>query len=156
MQEASALGQSLPTFAVPLRIVEGLGVGKMGNQATVLLVDDEPFLLTAVSSLLRSAGYVVHTCEQWVGVASAVRKVVPDLILLDYNMPSLRGDDICCALKNNADNGRMKIYLYSSEPEADLKRIASRCGADGYICKDLGYQELVSRITSVMTSPMTA
>lgn len=128
----------------------------MADQATVLLVDDEPFLLSAVSALLRGAGYEVHTCEQWVGVASTVRRVEPDLILLDYNMPSLRGDDICCALKNSAENGRTKILLYSSEPEADLKVIASRCGADGYIRKDLGYQELVGRISSIVGSTPAA
>ncbi len=119
-------------------------------------MDDEPFLLSAVGALLRGAGFDVHTCEQWVGVASMVRRVRPELILLDYNMPSLRGDDICRALKASADDGGMKVLLFSSEPEGDLMRIAQRCGADGYICKDVSYPELVSRVTNEVTTKAVA
>jgi DNA-binding response OmpR family regulator len=120
------------------------------NCTKVLIVDDEPFLLNAVSSLLRGAGYDVETCEQWVGVAAAVRTFQPDLVLLDYNMPSLRGDDICRALKRNSQEQDTLVVLFSSEPEEDLRHIAEKCGADGFICKHVPSSELVVRISSVM------
>lgn len=123
----------------------------MPVETTVLIVDDEPFLLSAVSTLLRRAGFGVHTCEQWVGVASAVRRVHPDVVLLDYNMPSLRGDDICRALKHNEDH-EMKVLLFSSEPESDLQQIASSCGADGYVCKDVPASDLIGRIMTEMSA----
>jgi CheY-like chemotaxis protein len=102
----------------------------------VLLVDDEPFILTAVGGVLRNGGFDVLTCEMWAGVANMVRTERPDLVLLDYNMPSLKGDNICIILKRNIQDAAMKIVLFSSEADHDLARIADQCGADGYIRKN--------------------
>lgn len=116
----------------------------------ILLVDDEPFILSATAQLLRSAGYQVHTCEQWAGVATAVRTEEPDVVLLDYNMPSLKGDDLCAILKRNPINPDMKIIIFSSEPESDLVQIVSRCGADGFIKKNVPGHLLLQRIESAV------
>jgi len=115
----------------------------------ILLVDDEPFILSATAQLLRNAGYEVHTCEQWVGVAGVVRDHEPDLILLDYNMPSLKGDDLCTILKRNVINPDMKIVIFSSEPEDFLIETVKRCGADGYIKKNVAGHLLLNRVNEV-------
>jgi len=117
-----------------------------GKSYKILLVDDEPFILSATASLLRSAGHVVHACEQWAGVATTVRNEEPDLILMDYNMPSLKGDDLCRILKRNVINEDMKIVIFSSEPEDDLRDIVARCGADGYIKKNVAGHILLQNI----------
>lgn len=115
----------------------------------ILLVDDESFILNATASMLRSAGHEVHVCEQWACVASTVRTHQPDLVLLDYNMPALTGDKICQILKRNVMNDRMRVVLYSAEPESDLIRITTECGADGYIRKNVPARELLERITQL-------
>lgn len=120
------------------------------SKKTILLVDDEPFILSATAKLLRGAGYDVHTCEQWAGVAATVRAEEPDLVLLDYNMPTLRGDDLCTILKRNAISPGMRIVIFSSEPESDLVEIVARCGADGYIRKNVPGHLLLERIESVV------
>lgn len=108
----------------------------VGQLETILMVDDDPFILTATAQLLRSSGYDVQTCEQWMGVASVVRESEPDIILMDYNMPGLKGDELCRILKRNAVGSDMRIVIFSSEPESDLKRIVDESGADGYIRKN--------------------
>lgn len=113
------------------------------SRPKVLLVDDEPFILTAVGGVLRSGGFDVLTCEMWAGVANMVRTECPDIVLLDYNMPSLKGDNICVILKRNIHDAAMKVVLFSSEAEGELKRIAERCGADGYIKKNTPGPELL-------------
>lgn len=118
---------------------------------TILLVDDEPFILSATAQLLRSAGHTVHTCEQWTGVASTVRTETPDLVLLDYNMPTLKGDDLCAILKRNVTNSTMKVMLFSSEPEEFLVTTAKQCGADGYIKKNVAGHVLLGAITEALT-----
>ncbi len=117
---------------------------------TILLVDDEPFILSATASLLRSAGHTVHTCEQWAGVANTVRSEEPDLVLMDYNMPSLKGDDLCKILKRNVINSDMKIVIFSSEPESDLVGIVARCGADGYIKKNVAGHILLQNVNDLL------
>lgn len=116
------------------------------RQRTILIVDDEPFILSATAALLRDAGHEVHTCAQWTGVAASVRASKPDLVLLDYNMPSIKGDDLCAILKRNMPGNDMRIFIFSAEPESDLIEIARRCKADGYIRKNVAGHDLVKRI----------
>lgn len=113
---------------------------------TILIVDDEPFILSATAALLRDAGHEVHTCAQWTGVAASVRAANPDLVLLDYNMPSIKGDDLCAILKRNMSGSEMRIFIFSAEPESDLVEIVDRCGADGYICKNVRGLDLLNAI----------
>lgn len=118
----------------------------------ILLVDDEPFILTAVAQLLRGAGHSVLVCEQWAGVASLVRHQEPDLILLDYNMPVLKGGELCAILKRSAVNPRMRIVLFSSEPEEFLQGVVEACGADGYIRKGVAGPVLLAEIRNALLS----
>lgn len=120
------------------------------QSSRILLVDDEPFIMEATATLLRNAGHTVWTCGQWAGVASMIRSEQPELILMDYNMPSLKGDDLCQILKRNNVGTGMKIVLFSSESELDLIEIAGRCGADGYIKKDVPTAILLQRINTVL------
>ncbi len=122
------------------------------TRSKVLLVDDEPFILTAVSAVLRGGGFDVLTCDMWAGVANMVRSENPDLLLLDYNMPSLKGDNICMILKRNIPDSDMKIVLFSSEADRDLARIAEQCGADGYIRKNTPGPELLRIVGDYVAS----
>jgi len=128
----------------------------MQRQATILMVDDEPFILSATAQFLRSSGYDVHTCDQWMGVAPVVRNTSPDLILMDYNMPGIKGDEMCKILKRNAGDGELRIVIFSSEPENDLVHIVDRCGADGYIRKNLPGHALLEMLEEHLTGAAVA
>lgn len=118
---------------------------------TVLIVDDEPSILSMVSTVLGNAGFVTRTCHMWPGVANMMRAAEPDLVLLDYNMPGVNGSDLCRILKRNSCGGDVKIVLYSAEDESDLVRIVSECGADGYIRKNTPPQQLVARVRGAIS-----
>lgn len=113
---------------------------------TVLIVDDEPMILAAVSGVLAGAGFDTHTCHMWPGVANSVRSASPDVVLLDYNMPGVNGSEICRILKRNSVDRDMKIILFSAEDEGDLRRIVAECGADGYIKKNTPPPALVDSV----------
>jgi len=130
--------------------------GTNSHHYTILLVDDEPFILSATAQLLRNAGHVVHTCEQWMGVATTVRAEEPDLVLLDYNMPTLKGDDLCSILKRNLSNSHMKVVLFSSEPEEFLAATVTQCGADGYIKKNVAGHVLLGAIDETLSQAHVA
>lgn len=120
---------------------------------TILLVDDEPFILAAISAMLRGAGHKVYTCGQWAEVTASVGANNPDVLLLDYNMPTLKGDDLCSILKRNSVNPDMKILLFSSEPEELLRKISGSCGADGFVKKDVPRAVLLQKIEQVLAKP---
>lgn len=107
----------------------------MGTGGRILVIDDEPFLLEAAARVLRAAGHEVHTCEQWAGAAHVIMTTRPDVILLDYNMPALTGDNVCAILKRTMADLVPLVFIHSSEPEDELVQIVARCGADGYIRK---------------------
>jgi CheY-like chemotaxis protein len=119
----------------------------MEQPRTILMVDDEPFILSATAQFLRSSGYEVHTCDQWMGVATIVRNSNPDLILMDYNMPGIKGDEMCRILKRNAPKDGLRIVIFSSEPESDLITIVGHCGADGFIPKNTPGHLLLQTLT---------
>ena len=125
----------------------------MAAALRVLIVDDEPFIAHAVSATLESDGIEVGMCADWTAVATTVRVTDPDLILMDYNMPGLKGDELCRILKRNAVDSHMKIIIFSSEPESDLIGITAQCGADGFLPKNTPVPELVARIRGFVDSP---
>ena len=110
------------------------------------MVDDEPFMAHAVATVLELDGFEVTLCQEWTGVAGLVRTENPDLILLDYDMPVVKGDSICEILKRHGAGERMRIVLFSAEPPLELARIAHECGADGFIPKNTPPAELVSAV----------
>jgi len=107
----------------------------MGTRGHILIIDDEPFWLESAARVLRAAGYEVHACDQWAHAAHLIMTTRPDIILLDYNMPALNGDNVCTILKRTMADLVPLVFIHSSEPEADLVQIVARCGADGYIRK---------------------
>jgi len=123
----------------------------MGTGGCILIIDDEPFMLDAAARVLRTAGHEVHTCEHWAEAAHVIRTTRPHIILLDYNMPALNGDNVCSILKRTAADVIPPVFIHSSEPEGELARIVARCGADGYIRKSSA-DELTRRVEAVLES----
>lgn len=118
----------------------------MERSIRILLVDDEPFITTAVSRLLQSAGFDVTTCNDWTAVAPALHAVEHDLVLMDYNMPGVKGDEMCRILKRNSHQSELRIAIFSSAPTSELAILAQDCGANGFIPKNAPAQEIVARV----------
>lgn len=116
------------------------------NAQTILLIDDESVVMNSTAGLLRSAGFSVYTCDFWPDVLRTIKDVEPSLILLDYNMPGLKGDEICSVLKRNFGRLGIKILIYSSEDESMLENVVSQCGADGYLSKTRGRAHVINGV----------
>ena len=101
----------------------------------ILVVDDDERHLITAKELLEDAGYEVITHHNWFGSTNAIKKLQPDLVLLDINMPALPGDELSLILRSNSKIKDVPIIFYSSNDEDSLRKTASEFGADGYICK---------------------
>lgn len=144
--------QKLLTKLLNYGIIPRASRKKWMNSKTIVIIDDEPFILSATSKLLQNHGYIVYTCELWAKAASLIRRVSPALVLLDHNMPSIKGDALCKILKDSSLNAGMKIVLFSAEEEALLKELSKECGADGYLMKGIPPAELVKEIEKFLLS----
>lgn len=118
----------------------------MSSPRKVLIVDDEPNIVTALEFLLRRSGYDVQLATNGAEALQQVDAYRPDLVLLDVMMPVKSGYEVCQTLRERPDLAHMKIVMLSAKgSEAEVNKGLS-LGADLYITKPFSTQELVSTI----------
>lgn len=115
----------------------------------ILVFDDSPLVLAVTQSALEREGFTVATAEDLTTFESQRESLVPDLILVDVQMPEAFGDDVASTLRG-ARGVRIPILLVSSLDETELARRASEAEIDGWVSKRLGVEELVRRVKKVL------
>src|SRR5260370_29351705 len=117
------------------------------NEATILVVDDEPQLRRVIKATLTDLGYTVIDAKSGEDALERLRGQQPDLILLDLNMPGIGGLETCRAIRSNSDIPVIILSVRNSEHD---KVEALDAGADDYVTKPFGIQELLARIRAAM------
>ena len=115
--------------------------------AKILVVDDEPQIRRMMRATLTSSGYQVdeaHTGEQ---ALEKFREFLPDLVLLDLNMPGMGGLEACRAMRVGSDVPIVILTVRNAEKE---KVEALDAGADDYVTKPFSMQELLARIRAAL------
>jgi two-component system KDP operon response regulator KdpE len=111
--------------------------------ARILIVDDEPNIIGTVAPLLRARGYDPLTAMTGRAALEAVERDTPDLIVLDLGLPDIDGVDVCVAIRQTS--GVPILVLSARGAEGDKVR-ALDAGADDYVTKPFGTEELLARI----------
>jgi len=111
--------------------------------ARVLLVDDEPNIIGTVGPLLRAQGYDVSVAMTGRASLEGFEREKPDLIILDLGLPDMDGVDVCVQMRRLS--GVPILVLSARGAEGDKVR-ALDAGADDYVTKPFGAQELLARI----------
>jgi signal transduction histidine kinase len=123
----------------------------MSQPAKLLIVDDNPVVLFAMTHLLKSEGFIVveaTTGRQGLDVA---RSEAPDLVLLDVMLPDINGMELCRQMKAGADTSQLFVVLLSSiETSPDSQVMGLEAGADGYIARPIENRELVARVQALL------
>jgi len=115
----------------------------MNRPPRILLVDDEVAIQRAVAPLLRSAGYEVDVAGSGVAAVDAVVDRAPDLVVLDLGLPDLEGTEVCRRIRRISK--APIIVLSARGGEADKVAVLD-IGADDYVTKPFGSEELLARI----------
>jgi DNA-binding response OmpR family regulator len=117
------------------------------NNASILVVEDEPSIREVVALYLERAGYQVACVSDGAAALEALAKDTPDLVVLDLMLPEVDGFVITRFLRQRGDTPI--IMLTARRAETD--RIAGlEMGADDYVVKPFSPQELVSRVRAVL------
>ena len=109
----------------------------------ILIVDDEPNIIGTVAPLLRSQGYEVFSAMTGRAALEAVDRDKPDLIVLDLGLPDMDGVDVCAAVRQSSG---VSILVLSARGAENDKVRALDAGADDYVTKPFGTQELLARV----------
>ena len=115
----------------------------MTAAATILLVDDEPAIQRALGPLLRSRGYDVTIAGTGADALRLVAEQPPDLIVLDLGLPDLEGTEVCRRVRLAST---VPIVVLSARGAEEDKVQALALGADDYVTKPFGPEELLARI----------
>ena len=115
----------------------------MNPPARILLVDDDVSIQRAVAPLLRARGYRVDVVATGIEAVNAVAESAPDLIVLDLGLPDLEGAEVCRRMRTHT---KAPILILSARTGEAEKVAALDIGADDYVTKPFGPEELLARI----------
>ena len=119
-------------------------------RAHLLLIDDRMDLMAPLARLLEIDGYRVSTASAGNEGLALAREDVPDLVLLDVDMPHMSGYEVCKRLRADHKTEEVPILFLSGHTEALNKVEGLEAGGDDYISKPCDFGELKARIESLL------
>ena len=130
----------------------------MGTKSHVLLVEDSRFMRTAVAAMLSANGFRVTTAADGEQAVKVTEQQIPDLIVMDWFIPKLRGLELIQKFKSSSRTAHVPIVILSGAGKADDLKQALSKGAVGFIDKtSLSLEGMLGQITSFLrpaTSPV--
>jgi DNA-binding response OmpR family regulator len=118
------------------------------SEARVLIVDDDPAILAALSAVLTPWGLDVITLTDPQRFWQVLVTSSPDLVVLDLEMPLVSGLELCQVVRQDAQWGDLPILVVTAHIDADSLQQAFAAGADDFITKPILGPELVTRVLS--------
>ena len=117
----------------------------------ILIVDDEPLNIKLIKTMLLSEGYEIHDAASGEEALESVRRLPPDLILLDVMMPGINGFEVCRQLKNNDQTKAIPIIMVTALQKQDHGMQAMETGADDdFLSKPIDRSDLLIRVKSLL------
>lgn len=117
------------------------------SKGRILIVDDQAQIRRVLRTALVANGYEVDDAHCGQEALERLREEKYDLILLDINMPDIRGTEVCRAIRSSSDVGIIMLTVRNSEAD---KVMALDAGADDYVTKPFSTSELFARVRSVL------
>lgn len=117
---------------------------------TILVIEDDKHLLEYLQELLVGQGFVVHTATDGTLGLKLVDRVQPDLVLLDLELPTVKGDTVCIEIKKSYPG--MPIIILTARDATSQVVQGLNLGADDYMTKPFEADELIARIRARLRS----
>jgi DNA-binding response OmpR family regulator len=119
----------------------------MVKKTSILVVDDDPRLLRFVRANLESVGFKVSVADEVHSALELVERETPDLIILDIMLPEVDGYEFCQRVR---EFSTVPIIMLTAKVEESDKVKGLRLGADDYLTKPFGIQELLARVEALL------
>jgi two-component system KDP operon response regulator KdpE len=115
--------------------------------STVLVIDDDPALVRALDINLRARGYQVHAAGTGAGALRLAATHAPDAVILDLGLPDMDGSEVIAGLRGWT---AVPILVLSAREQSRQKVAALDAGADDYVVKPFGMEELLARLRAAI------
>jgi DNA-binding response OmpR family regulator len=124
------------------------GLGFMAKR--ILLVEDDPAVLRAVSYMLGKEGYEVLTASNGLDGLTKAKGESPDLLILDVMLPGIDGFEICHRLRAEPQTAQLPILMLSAKGQAADKSMGLQVGANEYLTKPVERLVLLGKIEALL------
>jgi class 3 adenylate cyclase len=118
----------------------------MSDTPTILVADDRPDNVELVRDLLTMEGYRVLSADNGKEALDKIRENLPDLVLLDLDMPVMDGYEVCERLKADPATLDIPVLMLTAWSAPDQRVKGLRLGAEDYLAKPFDYRELIARV----------
>lgn len=117
----------------------------------IVVIDDCRLTLAVAADMLEAAGFEVATAEATLAANPLIFcNNPPDLIMIDVEMPLLGGEKTVQLLKSRMRSKKTSLLMMSAKPSQELAAIAEQAGADGFVCKPLVSDLLLSQVNTMI------
>jgi CheY-like chemotaxis protein len=147
-------------FQVPIRCVKGglmtmitdnvVEGTRMDTKKTIMVVDDNPDIITIVKTILEGRGYTVYSASSGPELLTLLPNQKPDLIILDIMMPEMDGLEVLTRLKGKNETASIPVILLTAKVQYEDVLGGYKLGADYYITKPFTSTQLVNGINLLL------
>ncbi len=116
----------------------------------ILLVDDDKELLAALEVKLLKEGYRIDTAPDGEVALEKIRANLPDLVILDVNMPRMNGMEVCRALRSDDKTRDLAVIMLTARDDEVDRILGLEFGADDYVTKPYNPRELILRVKGLL------
>lgn len=116
----------------------------------VLIIEDDPSFLRAVSHIIEKEGYSVITASNGMTGLRMAKEDKPDLLILDVMLPGLDGFEICSRLRNEPQTAKLPIIMLSAKGQETDKTTGLKVGANEYLTKPVDRALLLEKVTALL------
>ena len=112
----------------------------------ILIADDETGIVTVMTTRLTSQGYEVMAAFDGEEALRLTREKKPDLILLDYSMPKIKGDEVCRQIKTDPELKHIPVIFITASPGFIGHNVMQTTQADDFLIKPFRSADLLAKI----------
>ena len=118
---------------------------------TVLLIEDEPNIIVAISFILQREGWRVATHSDGATAADAIARVAPDVIVLDVMLPGRSGFDILGDLRASEDHNQTPVLMLTAKGQTKDRARAEELGATRFMTKPFANKDVLEAVEALAT-----
>ena len=121
--------------------------------AKILLVDDVKVFLEFERPFFERAGCSIITARSGPEALRLVREERPNVVLLDYEMPGMNGDEVCRQIKEDSLTQHIPVLIVTSHPTPEISERCQRAGCTDFIAKPVTGKDLLQKVVQILQMP---
>lgn len=121
----------------------------------ILIAEDEPSILEALTFVLRREGWSVHTVTDGEAVMNAVRRETPRVLVLDIMLPKRSGFEVLKQIRGSEATAALPVLVLTAKGQQQDRKVAAELGADSFVTKPYSNADVIEAVRALLGEPAT-